>query len=173
MAAVGIPAGYFTCDGSINIESSISWRLPFIFHPYGGYWYHLGCQLPLPTAVAPLALCQRSEKMPCVQYIASVFLRRRSKGTCLSLPLAGNQRYLLGKQCVQFSRGSIGLEPTILDFFVLGMNRLSGIDGVLYVRVSLKLLNPRLIARVLPSFTIANSPTTTVCSYSLLPSRSI
>ena len=62
MAAVGIPAGYFTCDGSIYIESSISWRVPFIFNPSGCYWYHLGCQLPLPTAVVPLALWQWSSR---------------------------------------------------------------------------------------------------------------
>ncbi len=30
LTTFGIPAGYFICYGSVNIESSYSWRLPFI-----------------------------------------------------------------------------------------------------------------------------------------------
>ena len=60
---------------------------------------------------------------------------------------------------------------TILGLFILGMVQLSGIDGVLYV--SFKLFNPCLIVCVLQSLAIANVLTATVCSHSLLSSRSI
>ncbi|KAH8808516.1 general substrate transporter [Xylogone sp. PMI_703] len=129
MATLGICAGYFTCYGSIHIESSMSWRVPFIIQAVLGFILAMAC-LCLPMSPRWLLFNHRREE-------ALEALKR------LDIPLAEAKKDILRPAAPSPPRKvSAGdfltifkkeyRRRTLLGLFILGMIQLCGIDGVLY-----------------------------------------
>lgn len=141
MAAVGICAGYFTCYGSIKIDSSISWRLPFIFMAAAGIILAVSC-LYLPPS--PRWLFVNGRREDAMRSLDRLKIPRVEVERDMSKLTARNEPKLSIWQAVRSIFQRKYRLRTILGLFVLGMVQLSGIDGVLYVRS--RLLSSRLIA---------------------------
>jgi MFS family permease len=129
MATAGVCAGYFTCYGTVHMQSSMAWRLPYVLQsliggvfigscfilPDSPRWLLLqGRQLEALRALERLDFIETEEQ----QAMLGQMEQRSSLSACQSFLLL-------------FRRGYRA--RTILALFILGMIQLSGIDGVLYV----------------------------------------
>ena len=170
MSAVGICLGYFTCYGSIRIDSSISWRLPFIFMAVTGTILAVSC-LYLPPS--PRWLLVNGRRDDAMRSIDRLDIPRAEVEKDMSKLTARSEPKPSAWQATRAIFQRKYRLRTILGLFVLGMVQLSGIDGVLYV--SFNVLNSHLVASILRILAVANVLTccTIVCSYSILTSRSI
>ena len=168
MSALGICLGYFTCYGSIKIDSSISWRLPFIFMAITGTILAVSC-LYLPPS--PRWLLVNDRRDDAMRSIDRLNIPRAEVEKDMSKLTARSEPKLSAWQATQAIFQRKYRLRTILGLFVLGMVQLSGIDGVLYV--SLNVLDSHLMDCVLRTLALAKALTTIVCSYSILPSGSI
>ena len=170
MSAVGICLGYFTCYGSIRIDSSISWRLPFIFMAVTGTILAVSC-LYLPPS--PRWLLVNGRRDDAMRSIDRLDIPRAEVEKDMSKLTARSEPKPSAWQATRAIFQRKYRLRTILGLFVLGMVQLSGIDGVLYV--SLNVLNSHLVASILRILAVANVLTCckTVCSYSILTGRSI
>ena len=132
MATIGVCTGYFTCYGSIHIDSSIAWRLPFIIMGVLAVTLAGSC-LYLPTSPRWLQINgRRDEALRVVERLGissaeaekDIFApsidnpQPRPTMTLSDFSLVFNKQYRM--------RTSLGI-------FILGMIQLCGIDGVLYV----------------------------------------
>lgn len=132
MAALGICAGYFTCYGSIKIQSSISWRLPFILMAATGIILAVSCLYLPPSPRWLLVNGHREDAMRSIDRlnIPSVEVEKdMSKLTARS-----ETRPSTWQATRSIFQRKYRLR-TMLGLFVLGMVQLSGIDGVLYVNL--------------------------------------
>lgn len=143
MATAGICAGYFTCYGSVHLESpdpvgsSMAWRLPFV--------------VMVALAGLLVACCARLPESP--RWLVSRGERTRALASLrrLDYPMAEAEREFFLREGAGAAVAGQGLSltpwqsfallfrrgyraRTVLALFVLGMAQLSGIDGVLYVR---------------------------------------
>ena len=144
MAALGICAGYFTCYGSIKINSSISWRLPFILMAAFGVILAVSCLYLPPSPRWLLVNGRREDAMSSVDWLD---ISRVEVERDMSKLTARTESKLSTWQATRSIFQRKYRLRTILGLFILGMVQLCGIDGVLYVR--LNLLKPRLIPCVL------------------------
>ena len=130
MAAAGICAGYFTCYGSVKIDSSISWRLPFILMAITGIILAISCFYLPPS---PRWLLVHDRREDAIRSLTRLEISRTEVEKDMSKLTARGDPKVSFWQAI----GSIFLKKyrlkTILGLFVLGMVQLSGIDGVLYV----------------------------------------
>jgi len=127
--AFGICAGYFTCYGSVKIQSSISWRLPFVIQGAFAMVLAVSCYF-LPTSPRWLMLCGKREQA-LKELDRLNFSRVEAEKDFLN---STNEAYASASTLEGFLlifRRQYRAR-TILAFFVLGMVQLSGIDGVLY-----------------------------------------
>lgn len=137
MATVGICMGYFTCYGSVHIaRSSMAWRLPFIIMIVLALAL-VGCCARLPES--PRWLMSRGDQVGALGSVRRLdFSMVEAEREFLGSGRAAEQRPSLSPWQsfkLLFKRGY--RSRTVLALFVLGMVQLSGIDGVLYVRLSL------------------------------------
>jgi len=124
-------AGYFTAFGSVKIQSSIAWRLPFILMsiiagalvatcfllPPSPRWLILrGRHAEAVTAVERLGI-QQAEAEKDVLRVRDEDVSKSNMGFFHSLKIIWARQYR---------------SRTILALFILGMVQLSGIDGILY-----------------------------------------
>lgn len=126
--ALAICAGYFTCYGSVNIQGSMAWRLPFIFM----------------AAIAALmaALCFMIPQSP-----RWLMAHGRREEAQRELEKLGVSRAEAEKDILSQAQTTPSLslwqsfvlifrkpyrKSTGMALFVLGMMQLSGIDGVLF-----------------------------------------
>ena len=133
LVTLGIVAGFFTCYGSIGIESSWAWRLPFVVQ----------CGLSLALALSSLFI------PPSPRWLLSHGRRAEAEAAIsrLSIPAAEADKDMLqpfldaqssARARLPRQQGfwSIFAAPvrlrTCLALFLLAMMQLSGIDGVLY-----------------------------------------
>ena len=129
MATTGVCVGYFICYGTVHIESSMAWRLPYVIQGSLALIFGISCLL-LPESPRWLMLHgKRDEAIRALERLN--FSMAEAEGGFLTateqhLSLSPWQSFLL-----LFSRGYRA--RTILALFVLGMVQLSGIDGVIYV----------------------------------------
>ena len=168
MSALGICLGYFTCYGSIKINSSISWRLPFIFMAITGTILAVSC-LYLPPSPRWLLVNDRRDNA--MRSIDRLDIPRAEVEKDMSKLTARSEPKLSAWQATRAIFQRKYRSRTVLGLFVLGMVQLSGIDGVLYV--SLIVLDSRLMASILRILAIPDVLITIVRSYSILPSGSI
>ena len=132
MSAAGICLGYFTCYGSVRIQSTMSWRAPYIIQAALALVLGISCVTVLPNSPRWLMLHGRGREaneavkklnIPRVEAERDILKVPESGIRLESSPLKG---FVMIFQRKYRSR-------TVLALFVLGMVQLSGIDGVLYV----------------------------------------
>lgn len=130
MCTAGICSGYFTCYGSIHIESPMSWRTPFIIQACLGATLAAGC-LYLPNSPRWLLVHGRREE-------ALQALDR------LDIPQAEAEKDILRPTDPTLPKKVSFMDiltifkkeyrpQALLALFILGIVQLCGIDGVLYV----------------------------------------
>ncbi|KAL8746858.1 MAG: hypothetical protein Q9190_001182 [Brigantiaea leucoxantha] len=133
LVTAGTCAGYFTCYGSVNIDSSISWRLPFIIQAIGGGGLAIFCYL-IPSSPRWMVLNgRRTDAKAALKSLGlsateaeEDILRPAEEAAQAPSEFAGLRGLLTIFERQHRTRTSLGL-------FILGMVQLCGIDGVLYV----------------------------------------
>lgn len=131
MAIAGICAGYFTCYGSVAMEGSIAWRLPYVIQAVVGTILAGAC-LVLPDSPRWLMLHgKRAEAVRAVEMLD--FGMAEAQRDVLAAPSSEQHLSLNPWQSfvLLFRRGYRA--RTVLALFLLGAVQLSGIDAVLYV----------------------------------------
>lgn len=127
----GLCTGYFICYGSVKIGSSISWRLPFALQALLAFLFTISTLLFAPQSPRWLTSCGKHREALEVWDALGVGAAEREKTEEISsddLPKPIEMKDIL---CV-FHRGA--RKQTFIGVFLMGMQQLSGIDGVLYVR---------------------------------------
>lgn len=154
MVTLGLMTGFFTAYGTANIDSSISWRTPFIILASLAMMYAVAAHLWLPPSPRWLMLRGRQsevaaawdaldvglaelEKAEVVQEIIedahnpapSVVTThpRDDEPSSIDVSITKKRHALLDVFAPDVR------SRTILGVFLLGMQQMSGIDGVLYV----------------------------------------
>lgn len=130
MAACGICAGYFTCYGTIHVESSLSWRTPFIIQAVLGSILAMSC-LYLPTSPRWLLLHHRREEALAALERLDIPQAEAEKDILRPVAPGPHRKLSAGDFLTIFHKQYRG--QTMLGLFILGMIQLCGIDGVLYV----------------------------------------
>jgi MFS family permease len=130
MAACGICAGYFTCYGTIHVESTLSWRAPFIIQAVLGAVLAASC-LYLPTSPRWLLLNHRREEALTALERLDIPQAEAEKDILRPVAPGPPRKLSAGDFLTIFKKQYRG--QTMLGLFILGMIQLCGIDGVLYV----------------------------------------
>jgi MFS family permease len=130
MSTAGVCIGYFICYGTVHIENSMAWRIPFIFQACLAV-ITAGLCLRLPDS--PRWLVHNGRRVEALAALQKLdFGMAEAEKDIMSAQnepsqgLSAWQGFLL-----LFRRGYRA--RTVLALFILGMVQLSGIDGVLYV----------------------------------------
>lgn len=134
MACAGICAGYFTCYASVHIESSLSWRAPYIVQA------GLGAVLVTSRFILPDSprwLLFHGQRDKAIQMLKRLDFSTVEAEKDLLGPAAEQQ--MLARPgpvegLVMIFRKQYR-KRTVLALFTLGMVQLSGIDGVLYCKL--------------------------------------
>ncbi|KAF2431358.1 general substrate transporter [Tothia fuscella] len=128
MSTAGVCIGYFICYGTVHIDSSMAWRIPYVFQAV------LGAGLAIGTLVLP-----ESPRWLILHGKRTIAVRALDR---LDIPMAEAEKDILGVAqtgpslsawqsfTLLFRKGY--RIRTMLALFILGMIQLSGIDGVLY-----------------------------------------
>ncbi|KAH6652271.1 general substrate transporter [Truncatella angustata] len=128
MATAGVCIGYFTCYGTIAIQSTLAWRVPYIIQCLLTILFIASCII-LPDS--PRWLMTHGRRQEALTALSKLdFSMVEAERDFLTVTeqrssLSPWQSFLL-----LFRRGY--RSRTILALFILGMVQLSGIDGVLY-----------------------------------------
>jgi hypothetical protein len=129
---IGVCAGYFICYGSVNISSSLSWRLPFAIEATISWSYLISSLLFLPESPRWLTACGRHREAIAIWEKLGIEAAEREKieertDSSGALPEPVKMRDILAVF------GKDAWRQTSLGVFLMGMQQLTGIDGVLYV----------------------------------------
>lgn len=148
LITLGVVAGYFICYGSVNIPSSLSWRLPFAIHALVAFFFTAITLLFLPHSPRWLAATGRHQEAAVLWDVLGVPTCDREKdenieinvqelvmGVELSAHTTAPRSILVKEKASAFLRvfQKDVRGRTALGMFLMGMQQLSGIDGVLYV----------------------------------------
>ncbi|PSN59113.1 general substrate transporter, partial [Corynespora cassiicola Philippines] len=118
-ATMALVVGYFFCYGTVNIKSSLAWRLPFVFQSLCAFLWAALCAFLLPES--PRWLEAR-------EHLGSVKKSRiEQEVTQANSPNDKQKSHMLLRVFTEDVR-----KATILGVFMMSMMQLSGIDGVLY-----------------------------------------
>lgn len=131
MSTAGVCVGYFAAYGTVNIDSSLSWRLPYVLQGVCAVLFGAG-SLVLPESPRWLLLHgRRADAMRALERLD--FSRAEAERDFLSTSQSEQKPSLSPWQSftLLFKRGY--RTRTTLAIFILGMIQLSGIDGVVYV----------------------------------------
>jgi len=129
---IGVCAGYFICYGSVNISSSLSWRLPFAIEATISWSYLVSSLLFLPESPRWLTACGRHREATVIWEKPGIEAAEREKieerqDSSGALPELVKMKDILAVF------GKDAWRQTSLGVFLMGMQQLTGIDGVLYV----------------------------------------
>lgn len=130
LTTVGLCAGFFICYGSVNIASSVSWRLPFALQALISFTFASSTILLLPESPRWLSIRGQKPKALAVWEkleIGTADREKHEEDDIDKVPQAVKIRDILDT----FHRGV--WKQTSLGVFLNGMQQLAGIDGVLYV----------------------------------------
>jgi MFS family permease len=132
ITTMGVLTGYFTCYGSVSIQSSLSWRLPFALQAFIAFVF-TGCTLLfLPQSPRWLTARGKYEEANRVWEYLGVDGGEREKVDEVDGTEKADQEVKAKDILAVF--GKDAWKRTVLGLFLMGMQQLSGIDGVLYVR---------------------------------------
>ncbi|KAL3417120.1 hypothetical protein PVAG01_11120 [Phlyctema vagabunda] len=129
LTTIGLCAGYFICYGTTNVQSSIAWRLPFAIQAGCSFIFVISTLLLLPQSPRWLSASGRHKEAAACWERLGVQAAEREK-------LQENAQEGLAEQVklkdilAVFHRNV--WKQTSLGVFLMGMQQLSGIDGVLY-----------------------------------------
>ena len=139
---LGLMVGYFTCYGTANIESSLSWRAPFIILACLSMAFSAASLLWLVSSPRWLILRGRQSEAAAAWDVLGVGHAEREKAEVQS-SVEGTINQV---HSTSISTDSPATKSGFLDVFsrdvrmrtglavfMMGMQQLSGIDGVLYV----------------------------------------
>lgn len=155
-AAIGVCIGYFSCYGSIHIDGSMSWRLPYILQATLSSIWAVG-SLFLPESPRWLILHGKRDQAMKALEVLDFEKAEAEKDVLRPIEIASSEVGVLEGIHLIFTKEY--QMQTFLAVFILSFIQLSGIDGVIYVCYTM--LETEQI------FT----DNTTVCSYNFCPGR--
>ncbi|KAG8738976.1 hypothetical protein FRC10_006308 [Ceratobasidium sp. 414] len=129
---IGITAGYFICYGSLSIPSSLSWRTPFIVQAVVALTLGLG--MPM-MPFSPRWLFQNGRVEEAWRVLEAFDRHSSSEKEKEELLAKAAERQGQADETVgviQAFRNPENRGRTLLAVFMMGMQQLSGIDGVLF-----------------------------------------
>ncbi|KAH8821422.1 general substrate transporter, partial [Xylogone sp. PMI_703] len=133
LTTVGICAGYFICYGSVNSNTSFAWRFPFAFQASMAVTFAVLAIVFLPESPRWLTATGRPERAERVWNELGVLAAEREKASnSKQQPLPTSPIEAQPKSSLLDVFGKDVWRRTLLGVFLLGMQQLSGIDGVLY-----------------------------------------
>lgn len=148
---LGIMLGYFVCYGTINVESSLSWRLPLAIQAGIALSLAVIAGFYLPHSPRWLSFKGRKQEATAIWDKLGVSSAEREKDLEQSTNPGGEgvgaaevlKRGLKDRitQSVANSMavfGKTARRPMLLGVFMMSMQQLSGIDGVMYVSADTK-----------------------------------
>lgn len=137
LTTLGIPVGYFICYGSVKIQSSYSWRLPFMIQAVIATALACFCPFLPPSPRWLIDRGRSSQAGPALDRL-QLSLRRFQH----ELESAGPSTDDSEKPEVQQSNKRLlwvferqNRKQAFLGMFLMGAMQFSGIDAVLYVRI--------------------------------------
>lgn len=133
-ACAGVCTGYFICYGSVHLQSSMSWRLPYVVQALLAVVLVASCVF-LPQS--PRWLLQHGQRDKAIREIERLDFSRVEAEKDFLGPAAEHARVpqpSAVEGVVMLFRRQYR-SRTMLALFVLGMVQLCGIDGVLYVNI--------------------------------------
>ena len=153
LCTFGLMIGFFTCYGTANIDSSLAWRIPFIFLTGFSTVFVITSTLWLVPSPRWLVLRGRHDEVSAAWDVLEVDRKDREKvETEIQITVAGVQSSVdaADSSWQQDAISTHITDPTTkrgffdvfardvrvrtgLAVFLLAMQQLSGIDGVLYV----------------------------------------
>ena len=144
---IGICVGYFMCYGTVRVPSSLSWRLPLAFQSGIALFLAIASSFYLPQSPRWLAYKGRREEASLAWDKLGVSNAEREKDLlqnsaptvdailrpteAVKLGFFGKIQRDMVPSMHQFGKDS--RKPMLLGVFLMSMQQLSGIDGVLYV----------------------------------------
>ena len=136
LVTAGTCLGYFTCYGSVRIDSSISWRLPFLIQAIGGIILFVFCCI-IPNSPRWMVLHNHREQA--IHAVKRLDISTQEAEKDILGPAEQELRSQAPNSGFKglltvFERKHIW--RTMLGLFILGMVQLCGIDGILYVSVA-------------------------------------
>ena len=146
LITVGLCLGYFTCYGTVGIPSSLSWRLPLALQSGIALFLAFGAHFYLPPSPRWLAAKGRREEASAIWDKLGVSAAEREKDILQDRASNPAEAALAAKldfrskvrtNFTDFMRmfGKDSRRPMFLGVFMMAMQQLSGIDGVIYVRL--------------------------------------
>lgn len=131
---LSILAGYFICYGTVGIQSSLSWRLPFALQSIIAFVF-TGCMLLLlPQSPRWLTARGRYEEANRVWEYLGISSDEREKADEADDADTTDKEVKAKDILAVF--GKDAWKRTVLGLFLMGMQQLAGIDGILYVSSS-------------------------------------
>jgi MFS family permease len=140
-----ICVGYFVCYGSVKIESSWAWRVPFVLMAAVAFLYSIATLLFLPYSPRWLTMVGRKEEAMALWEKLEVPADDREKEEHVNDGMNTAESRISERPVSIKEKGAELLavfkkkvrKRTALGVFLMGMQQLGGIDGVLYVLNSL------------------------------------
>jgi sugar porter (SP) family MFS transporter len=128
LITIGVVSGFFICYGSVHLESSISWRLPLITQTCIGLPFSVCVLLFLPESPRWLNAVGQHADASAVWETLGIESTEREKISeqADTLPKGVEMRDILAVF------GKDAWRQTALGVFMMAMQQVSGIDGVLY-----------------------------------------
>lgn len=144
---IGLCIGYFLCYGTVKITTSFSWRFPLAIQAGIALWLSLVAEFYLVQSPRWLAYRNRPEEALRVWEKLGVLDTDREESilqttvstvpTVVSVPSPAartlRQRWQQETRNLGRLFSTKSRKPMLLGVFLMSMQQLSGIDGVLYV----------------------------------------
>lgn len=130
LTTIGVCSGFFICYGSVGIDSSLSWRTPYIIQACIAFIFAFSTFFFLPESPRWLTAVGRHAEAKKVWETLGIEEREREKISDqedgAALPKSVEMKDILSVFSADAWR------QTALGVFLMGMQQASGIDGVLY-----------------------------------------
>ncbi|KAL9048285.1 MAG: hypothetical protein Q9162_007794, partial [Coniocarpon cinnabarinum] len=140
---MGLCLGYFVCYGTVRMSSTIAWRLPFALQALVAYGFALSAAFSLPESPRWLTSRRRITEASAVWDQLQVSAAEREKAQeelgpaeleQTSAPVSRSPQKAMTKRLLGLFRvfEKDARRQTLFGVFLMGIQQLSGIDGVLY-----------------------------------------